>query len=293
MIRIATRASDLARWQANTVAERLQSLDSSRSATFVTHVTRGDRETNDPLSAIGGTGVFTAEIDRALLREEADVAVHSLKDLPLRMTEGLVLAAIPERGSVEDVLVAAQGATLAELPAGARIGTSSPRREHIVRALRPDLSIVDVRGNVPTRLNRVGDDLDALLLARAGLMRLGLGHRITEILGPPHWLPAPGQGALGIVVRESDAEHRRIVAALDHGPTRAAVETERAVLAALGGGCSMPLGVSAARTASGWRIASVLFDDDGVRHDDTREGTDPSALARASADALLAKGAFR
>jgi hydroxymethylbilane synthase len=293
VIRIATRASDLAKWQAGFVADRLRALDASRSTTFVTHVTQGDRERNDPLSAIGGTGVFTAEIDRALLRNEADVAVHSLKDLPLRAADGLVLAAIPERGPVEDVLVAANGATIEELPSGARVGTSSPRRERILRAIRPDLSIVDVRGNVPTRLDRVGHDLDAVLLARAGRLRLGLGERVTEVLGPPQWLPAPGQGALAVVVRESDEEHRRIVAALDHAPTRAAVETERAVLAALGGGCSMPLGVSATRVGAGWRVASVLFDDDGVRHDDAREGTDPLALARASADALLAKGAFR
>ena len=293
MIRIATRASDLAVWQATFVADRLRAADPSCATALVTRVTRGDRETSDPLSAIAGTGVFTAEIDRALLEGDADVAVHSLKDLPIAPTPGLVVAAILERAPVEDALVAANGATLAELPGGARVGTSSPRRERILRELRPDLLVVDVRGNVPTRVGRVGRDLDAVVLARAGLERLGLARHVTDVLGPPAWLPAPGQGALAIVARETDTRHRSIVAALDHEPTRAAVEAERMVLASLGGGCSLPLGVHATPTLGGWRVTALLFHADDSRIDAACEGTDPNAVARECAEVLLSKAALR
>jgi len=289
MIRIATRASDLALWQANTVAAALQAH--GHQVEVCRFSTRGDRETSEPLADIGGQGLFTAEVDRALSEGEADVAVHSLKDLPVETVSGFTVAAILERGPVEDLLVTRDGASLDALRRGARVGTSSPRRAAYLRGARGDLDLVDLRGNVPTRVSRVmNGELDATLLARAGVVRLGLDLPGAEILGPPDWLPAPGQGAVAVVARSDDRAVLEAVAALDHAPTRRAVEAERAVLSGIGGGCSLPLGTFARPAADGWELRATLFVAGGTRRlDETRHGPDPSALAADIAAAFLAR----
>lgn len=287
-LRIASRGSDLARWQAEHVAARLRSLHPELDVTVKTFSTRGDRE-GGPLSHLGGEGLFTAEVDRALRDGEADLAVHSLKDLPIEPPADLMLAAVPERGPTSDVLVSTDGSTLARLRPGATVGTSSPRRAAHVRSVRPDLNVVDIRGNVPTRLGKVeSGEIDATLLAKAGLVRLGFEAAISETL--VDLLPAPGQGALGVVVPR-DGRALSTVATLDHAPTRLAVEAERAVLAGLGGGCSLPLGVHAVPEGEGWRLRAVLWLDGGEALTDDRTGPDPMRLAGEIADGLRARGA--
>lgn len=290
-LRIATRGSDLARWQADHVASRIRRVAPSVVVSIETFTTRGDRETGSGLREIGGTGLFTAEVDRALLDGRADLAVHSLKDLPIETPKDLAVAAITHRGPVEDVLISRGDRRLAELPEGGVVGTSSPRRASYVRSIRPDLEIVNLRGNVPTRIAQVtSGKLAATVLARAGLVRLGLESAASDVL--TDLLPAPGQGALAIVTRADQGEATEIAAALDDPETRRAVEAERAVLAGLGGGCSLPLGVFAERLGPRWRVSSVLYREDGrsaVR--DAREGDDPLRLAAESSRALGAKGA--
>jgi hydroxymethylbilane synthase len=287
-LRIASRASDLARWQAEHVAARLRSLRPGLEVTVRTFSTRGDRE-GGPLSHLGGQGLFTAEVDRALREGEAEIAVHSLKDLPIEQPADLLLAAVPERGPVADVLVSRDRRPLAELRRGARIGTSSPRRAAFVRSVRPDAEVVDVRGNLPRRLGKVeSGELDATLLAKAGLVRLGFEAAITETLAD--LLPAPGQGALGVVVKRGSPA-LEIVAGIDHAPTRQAVDAERAVLAGLGGGCSLPLGVHAVPEDDGWRLRAVLYLDGGGALADDRRGPDPRRLAAEIAEGLRARGA--
>jgi hydroxymethylbilane synthase len=207
--------------------------------------TRGDLNRRDPLPAIGGKGLFTAELETALLEGRIDLAVHSLKDLPVEDSPGLAVVAIPPRAPTEDVLISRKAASLDDLPGGAVIGTSSLRRAAQVLARRPDLRIKDIRGNVDTRLRKIDDPAsgyDATLLAQAGLSRLGYNalpqaHRLSHSV----MLPAPGQGALAVQGRADDPETNRLLAVLDHLPTRAAVTAERAFLAGLGGGCSLPV----------------------------------------------------
>jgi len=268
------------------MAARLEELGAKTSVETIS--TKGDRETGAPLYALGATGLFTAEVDRALLDERADVAVHSLKDLPLQSPAGLRLVAIPERGPTADVLVTTKGEPFAELPAGARIGTSSPRRAGWIRAERPDLEVVTLRGNVPTRVQRVLDgELEGTILAQAGVVRLELVLKHSEVLP---LLPAPGQGALGVVTREGDEEVARFVAQLDDADTRAAVSAERAVLAGLGGGCSLPLGVRAQQRRGEWTVAAELWGPDGERAADERQGPDGAAVAAQVAATLMASG---
>jgi len=285
-LRIATRGSDLALWQARTMAARLEELGAETSVETIS--TKGDRETDAPLYALGATGLFTAEVDRALLDERADVAVHSLKDLPLESPAGLHLVAIPERGPTDDVLVTTKGTLFRDLAAGSRIGTSSPRRAGWIRAERPDLETVTLRGNVPTRVQRVLDgELEGTILAQAGVIRLELRLEHAEVLP---LLPAPGQGALGVVTREGDEEVTRFVAQLDDPDTRAAVSAERAVLAGLGGGCSLPLGVRARQSGREWTVAAELWGPDGQRAFDERQGADSRAVAAEVAATLMASG---
>ena len=253
MIRLGTRASQLARTQSGLVAtlirERL-----GVEVELVDVTTEGDVSTAS-LASFGGTGVFVSALREALLRGDVDVAVHSLKDLPTSPAEGIALAAIPTREDPRDVLVARDGLTLGELPVGSRVGTGSPRRAAQLHALGLGLEIVDIRGNVDTRLRKVADgEYDAVVLARAGLVRLGLEDRITETLDPLQMLPAPGQGALAIECRDADAELVvQLRAALDDPHTRAAVEAERTLLATLEAGCAAPVGA----------LAEVVEGDDG------------------------------
>ncbi len=289
---IATRGSDLALWQAETVAAALESVTGDAPVVHALN-TRGDRETSVPLAEIGGAGLFTAEVDRVLAGGQAQLAVHSLKDLPVEPAPGFRVAAILERGPAEDVLISKGNVPLLELPQGAVLGSSSPRRAAYVKTARPDVKLVDLRGNVPTRVKRVHEgDLDATLLARAGVVRLGLDVTPGEILGPPDWLPAPGQGAVAVVIRADDADTAAFVERLDHAPTRDAVEAERAVLAGIGGGCSLPLGAFAAPKGDGWEVRATLFSPDGSeRLDEVLTGPDPRALAARIAESFLANGA--
>ncbi len=274
-LRIGTRASTLALAQAGQVADRLRSLGLAVEIETIT--TRGDAEQHDPVSALGGDGVFVREIERALLGGRIDVAVHSLKDLPTADTPGLAVACVPERASPFDVLVGRTAATLDALPAGAVVGTSSVRRVVQVRALRPDVIVRPIRGNVDTRLRRLeAGDYDALVLAGAGVERLGLGGRITEVLRPAAFWPAVSQGALGLQVREDDHAAESALAALDHAPSHAAVCAERACLAALAGGCLAPIGAWA-RVASGRLLlgACVLEETAGAVRRIVSEGETP------------------
>ncbi|MHB1065341.1 MAG: hydroxymethylbilane synthase [Georgenia sp.] len=241
-LRVGTRASELALSQTGMVATALEAA-SGRTVELVRIRTAGDRS-RASLAALGGTGVFAVALREALLEGRCDIAVHSLKDLPTAPAPGLTVAALPERADHRDVLCSREGWTLAGLPAGARVGTGSPRRAAQLRLARPDLAVVDLRGNVGTRLSRVGDDLDAVVLARAGLERLSLLDHVTETLAPTTMLPSPGQGALAVECRTTDVGDGPLEAtmrALDHLPTRLAVVAERTLLGTLEAGCAAPV----------------------------------------------------
>jgi hydroxymethylbilane synthase len=241
-LRLGTRTSPLAAWQAECVAAALRAAWPGLEVELVPFVTEGDRDLSQPLPELGGKGVFTADLERALREGRIDLAVHSLKDLPTDDPEGLTVGAVPPRGEAGDGWVCPAGLALADVGPGAVVGTSSPRRTAQLLRARPDLRVRPVRGNVGTRLRKADEgQFDAVVLALAGLRRLGLAGRVTEALGPHVMLPAPGQGALAVQVRAGDAAVAARVAALDHGPTRMAVEAERHFLAALGGGCSAPI----------------------------------------------------
>ncbi len=243
---IGTRGSALAQWQARFVEQALKRLHPELEIEVRIIKTSGDKDQVRPLAELGGLGVFTKEIENALLNREIDLAVHSLKDLPTETAEGLMLAAIPEREDARDCLVSRHGVGLEQLPPGARVGTSSARRGAQVLALRRDLQVVPLRGNVDTRLRKAQtQDYDAVVLAAAGITRLGRASEITQYLSFDAVLPDPGQGALAIEIRADDSALARLLAGLDHAPTRAAVTAERAFLRALGGGCRMPIGAYA------------------------------------------------
>jgi hydroxymethylbilane synthase len=298
-IRIGTRASLLARTQAGLVAamvgERL-----GRGAELVEVTTEGDRTqtAGTPLEQAGGTGVFVSALRDALLRGDVDVAVHSLKDLPTAAPDGIALAAVPSREDPRDVVVARDGLTLGELPAGSRVGTGSPRRVAQLHALGLSLDVVGVRGNVDTRIRKVrSGEYDAVLLARAGLARIGRLEEVTEVLDPLQMLPAPGQGALAVECRAGDDLVTALAVLDDHG-TRAAVEAERALLATLEGGCSAPIG-ALAEVVEGddgeelWIRAIALSTDGGlsVRMSATGDPKDAAGLGARLAKEMLADGA--
>jgi hydroxymethylbilane synthase len=265
-LRIGTRGSPLALWQANHVADRLRPIIAPRPVELVHVQTEGDRDQSASLAHIGGRGVFTKEIERALLDGRVDIAVHSLKDLPTQPVEGLVLAAIPPRGATGDVLVAIHVSRFDDLPQGARIATGSLRRRAQLLHRRPDLRLADIRGNVETRLRKLREDgYDALVLAQAGLERLGLASAITEVLDPEWMLPAAGQGALGIECRTADSPTRQLLAKLDDPATRSAVEAERALLYHLGGGCQVPLGALARVNGETVTLRAAVLAIDGSR----------------------------
>ncbi|MEN6497564.1 MAG: hydroxymethylbilane synthase [Thermoguttaceae bacterium] len=239
-LRIGTRGSPLARWQAEWVAGKLQQRGIEVALVPIT--TAGDQNQQGPIGAIGTQGVFTKEIQRALLDDRVDLAVHSLKDLPTDEVPGLVLAAVPPRAPVNDAFVSRRFPSFESLPHGAVLGTGSLRRRAQLLHWRPDLVMKDVRGNVDTRLRKLNQQqYDALVLAEAGLQRLGLAEQITQVLPMPAFLPAVGQGALGLETRADDHRTREAVAQLDHPATHAAVLAERAMLATLQGGCLAPI----------------------------------------------------
>jgi len=295
-LRIGTRGSPLALWQAHHVAALLRAVAPERVVEFVQIQTAGDQIRDVPLAQLGGQGAFTKEIQRALQTEAVDVAVHSLKDLPTFAVAGLILAAVPERGSIGDAFVSRRHRSFAELPPGAVVATSSLRRRAQALYRRPDLHLVDIRGNVETRLRKLEEQgLDGLILAQAGLERLGLGGAITEILDPSWMLPAVGQGALGLECREADTMTRALLSRIDHAPTRAAVLAERALLRGLGGGCQVPVG--AVTTLEGSRLAlrGVVISPNGQQRVEGRiEGSPAGAeeLGQRLAEGLLTRGAL-
>ncbi len=293
LLRLGTRRSPLARTQSERVAAALRERAGVR-VELVEVVTHGD-VSRAPLATMGGTGVFVSALRDALLAGRVDLAVHSLKDLPTAPAEGLVVAAVPPREDPRDVLVASGGRRLADLPAGARVGTGSPRRAAQLRALRPDLRVVDVRGNVGTRLRTVAEgELDAVVLALAGLLRLGRAGEATDVLAPEQVLPAPGQGALAVECRADDADVLRACALLDDPATRAATTAERALLAALEAGCAAPVGALATVGDDGaLHLTALVAALDGSETAVRTGSGDPSAAAatgRRVAAELLGSG---
>ena len=243
------------------------------------HITTQGDVKSGPLGQIGGQGLFTKEIQRSLLARTVDLAVHSLKDLPTAPVEGLQLAAVPPRESTSDVLVGRIAQRLENLPPNARVGTGSPRRQAQLRHFRPDLQLVDIRGNVDSRLRKLdAGDYDAIVLAQAGLSRLGLADRITQVIPPEIMLPAVGQGALGLETRSEDDSTIAALRPLDHGPTHQAVLAERTVLSALRAGCLAPVGVWARITDAGeLRLDAVVLSEDGKQRIAASASADPSA----------------
>ena len=294
-LRLGTRGSHLALWQANHVADRLRPVVDPRPVEIVVIDTHGDLIQDRPLAAMGGFGVFTKSIQDALLANRVDVAVHSLKDLPTIPVPGLGLAAVPPRGATGDAFVSHKHARFEDLPDGAVVGTSSLRRKAQLLNRRPDLRVVDLRGNVETRLRKLREqDLDAIVLAEAGLLRLGLSDAITEILDPKWMLPAVGQGAIGLECRSDDHETRHLVEAVNDPATWAAVRAERAMLWGLGGGCLVPIG--ALSTVEGHLMTlrgAVLSPDGSRRIVDTHRGptAEPLNVGTELAARLLSAGA--
>ena len=318
VVRVGTRSSALALWQAHYVVARLRSLAPDARIQIVEIASAGDEVTDLPLAdlvarghanggagrdlwntagvpgaGIEGTGFFTATLERALLDGRVDVAVHSYKDLPVEVTGGLAIAAVPPRGPVADALCARPGETVESLPRGATVGTCSARREAQLRALRPDLDIRPVRGNVPTRLRTLDTGrLDAVVLAKAGLVRLGLEGAITQVLSMRSMLPAPAQGALAVQVRSGEPELAPLLAGLNDAEARRAATAERTLLHALGGGCSAPVGAWARRDGARFTLTAGVFALDGSRAIRTTVmHEDPHTLGMAAARQLIQQGA--
>jgi hydroxymethylbilane synthase len=294
-LRIGTRGSSLALWQAHHIAGLLRSLADPRPVELVEIETAGDRVRDAALSQIGGDGVFTKEIQRALLAGAVDVAVHSLKDLPTTFVAGLTLAAVPARGPTGDVFVSRKHKRFDDLPRGAVVGTSSLRRRSQALHRRPDLMLVNLRGNVETRLRKLDEqNLDAIILAEAGLQRLGLASAITELLDPQWMLPAVGQGALGLECRTEDAAMLALLDHLNDGPSRQAVLAERALLRGLGGGCLVPIGASARVEGARLTLRGVVLSPDGgqrVAAETSGAAIEAEAIGQQLAETLLASGA--
>ncbi|MBN1209617.1 MAG: hydroxymethylbilane synthase [Myxococcaceae bacterium] len=294
-VRIATRQSPLALWQARHVGALLAARHPGLEVSLVEMTTEGDRFLSAPLSRVGGKGLFVKEIEQSLIDGRADIAVHSLKDMTSVMPEGLVLAAVPAREDPRDAFCSPTGLTLDRLPQGARVGTSSLRRSCILRSRRPDLEIVSLRGNVQTRLQRTREQgLAGAMLAYAGLKRLGLEHEITEVLSPATSLPAVGQGVLAIQCRAGDAEVLALLAPLEDAVTRVAVTAERALLAKLEGGCTVPLAGHATVEGGVVHLRGLVGRPDGsdvVKGEVRGPAGEAHALGERLADELLSRGA--
>lgn len=296
-VRIASRGSELALWQARAVEAALRREDPGVEVEIRIIRTTGDRILDVPLAQIGDRGLFTKEIDEALLRGDADLAVHSLKDVPTRLPEGLEIAAVSGREDPRDVLVrrAGEAGGLDALPSGARVGTSSLRRRAQLRALRPDLEVLDLRGNLNTRLAKLdAGEYDAILLAAAGVRRLGWKERISAFLDPGAWLPAVGQGALAVVTRADDAATRARLSAV-HDPDAAdRTAAERAFLHALEGGCQVPIGALCTLSGDTLTLDGLVAGLDGdplLREELSGPRAEPAALGRRLAEELRGRGA--
>jgi hydroxymethylbilane synthase len=290
---IGTRTSDLALWQANTIKDNLETHWPGLSCRLELFITKGDKTLDKPLPEIGGKGLFTAELEAALRDGRIDLAVHSLKDLPTEDTPGLTIGAICQRADVRDVLIAANGNSLANLPAGAVVGTSSLRRKAQLLAYRPDLTVRPIRGNVGTRVGKVEKGgYDAVILAAAGISRLGMDNMVSDWLPFEVMLPAPGQGALAVQCREDDEKTKNLLAAINESAVRSCVTAERTFLSALGGGCSLPVGAHAVIEGEMIQMVAVVAAEDGsqvIRLSGT--GQDPQHLGKEMAQEAVAQGA--
>jgi hydroxymethylbilane synthase len=294
MIRIATRRSPLAKWQANHVAGLLRAREPGLEVKLHELLTKGDKILDVALARVGGKGLFVKEIEDALLAGDAEIAVHSMKDLPAVLADGLVIGAVPEREDPRDALCSPKHGTLAKLPQGARVGTSSLRRAAQLMALRPDLRIEVIRGNVETRLRKASEDLDAVVLAYAGLRRLGLAQHATQVFSPEEMLPAVAQGALALEARHGDAATLGRLAALDHPETRQRVEAERGLLRRLEGGCQVPIAAHATVAAGKITLRALVASVDGkkvIRGERSGAAAEARSLGEALGDELLGKGA--
>jgi hydroxymethylbilane synthase len=294
MIRIATRRSPLAKWQANHVADLLRGREPGLEVRLHELVTKGDKILDVALARVGGKGLFVKEIEDALLAGDAEIAVHSMKDLPAVLADGLVVGAVPEREDPRDALCSPRHKTLAALPRGAKVGTSSLRRAAQLKTLRPDLQIEMVRGNVETRLRKASEGLDAVVLAYAGLRRLGLAEHATQVFEPSEMLPAVAQGALALEARAADAATLARLAPLDHAPTRQRVEAERGLLRRLEGGCQVPIAAHATVKDGRVMLRALVASLDGarvIRGERSGPGSEARALGEALGDELLSKGA--
>jgi hydroxymethylbilane synthase len=287
-IRIGTRGSPLALAQAREVRERLEAVHGASAATFTvrTITTTGDRIQERPLSEAGGKGLFTKELEEALLAGDIDLAVHSMKDMPTALPAGLEVACLLPRQDVRDAFISAKAACLAELPKGAVVATSSLRRQAQVLHLRPDLSVIPMRGNVETRLRKLADGIaDATLLACAGLHRLGLNDRITAAMATEDMLPAVAQGAIGVETRSGDMAMAQLLSPINHEPTALAVAAERAFLAKLEGSCRMPIAGLAELTGGRLVFRGMILTPDGRQAYATRREGRPEKALRLAEDA--------
>jgi len=292
-VRIATRRSALAMWQANHVASLLREREPGLDVRLLELMTRGDKILDVPLAEVGGKGLFVKEIEDALLRGDAEVAVHSMKDLPAQLAPGLCIAATPVREDPRDALVS-RGKRLADLPRGARVGTASLRRAAQLRATRPDLKVETIRGNVQTRLRKVDEGFDAVVLAYAGLRRLGLADRVVQVFTVEEMLPAVAQGALAIEAREKDGETLSRLAPLEDAATRHQVEAERGLMRRLEGGCQVPLAGHATVRDGTVTLRALVASVDGtkvVRGERSGPVGEAAQVGVALAEDLLGRGA--
>jgi hydroxymethylbilane synthase len=292
---IATRKSELALWQAKHAAALLRAAHPGLEVELLPMVTRGDIVLDQPLARIGGKGLFLKELEKALFDGAADIAVHSMKDVPVEQVPGLQVDVLLPRANPFDALLSREGHGLDDLPPGARVGTSSLRRQCQLQALRPDLRVLDLRGNVNTRVRKLQDgDYDAIVLACAGLERLGMDGLITEVLAPPRWLPAGTQGTIGIQHRSGDDAVGALIAPLADPDTTLRTRAERRVAALLEGSCQVPLAVFAELDAEQIHLAGMVGTPDGtrmLRAERSGPAADPEALATVVAEDLLAQGA--
>jgi len=292
---IATRQSELALWQANHVAGLLRVRHPGLEVELLPMVTRGDIILDQPLAKIGGKGLFLKELERALLREEADIAVHSMKDVPVEDAPGLVVDIVLERANPFDALLSNSGQGLADLPAGSCVGTSSLRRQCQLKSNRPDLRVADLRGNVNTRIRKLQDgEYDAIILACAGLERLGLDSLVSETLGPPHWLPAATQGTIGVQCREGDSSVSELIQPLLHPDTALRTLAERSIATLLHGSCQVPLAAFAELNGDKLQISALVGTPDGktvLRSKITGESGQVEGLSAKIAEDLIQQGA--
>jgi len=294
-VRIGTRGSQLALWQANWVASAIKVHHPTVSTEPVIIKTKGDKIQDVPLVQIGGKALFIKEIEEALLNRDVDIAVHSMKDMPADIPNGLAIGAIPERENTKDVLISNNGCRLAQFKPGSRIGTGSLRRHALLKHARPDILVMPLRGNLDTRLKKLEtQDLDGIVLAAAGMKRMGWEHRITEYLDETIMLPAVGQGALCIEIRKLDSTVGKIIGHLDHPKTRAAVTAERSFLHYLGGSCHVPIAALGKIENDQLTLEGLVADIDGktlVRDSISGSVSTPETIGFSLADRLLSKGA--